>query len=732
MADQSVSIALNIRGAAEATRDVGRTSDAFGRLGERAEHAGDQTSTMGRKAEGAIGRLKRLGSAALGVAGTITKIGAVTVAAAGVFSLNAIAMATDAGEVESAFGETFGAATASMQAYVDATTALSGQTTDSVQDALTVFGSFAKAAKISEDQVGAFSTELVTAANDLASFKNADPSKVIEDLQSGLSGSIETLRKYGIFMSDAGLSAQATAMGFGDTFSALSEGEKIMVRQAFIMDNLGDAAGDLARTAESPANSFRFLTGRGEEAVGMIGSGFMPAVAAVMPSLRRLATDGIQLLADHLPALTAWSERAGMQMAAWLDNDLPVWFARAQAAIETFRADGVAGLSGELGGAIDGLVTFGEAMGGPLQLGFEIAQTAAPIVIKAFELLGEHADVLAPLIVSVGAGLLAFHAGGAAANAALAPIGGVRGAITGAQLATAALQLANTLLAGSSAAVTVSTGAQTTATVGSRVAMVAAKIQTIAVAAASKAFAAAQWLVNAALTANPIGIVVVAIGALVAALVWAYQNSETFRNVVNGAFESVKNVAGATLTWIGDNWRTILTVLTGPVGRAVVSIVDNWEKIKAGFTTAWDGITSAFGRVSDTLDRIWGRITDRARGAVNGLIGQINSVIDAANMMIRGLDAITPGSMGRIGRVPEMRADGGRVTAGQPYIVGEHRAELFVPDSAGTILPRTSTGGGIGTVNVTIHQQPGESTDVLVDRMVDQLGRAIETRAAWA
>lgn len=48
------------------------------------------------------------------------------------------------------------------------------------------------------------------------------------------------------------------------------------------------------------------------------------------------------------------------------------------------------------------------------------------------------------------------------------------------------------------------------------------------------------------------------------------------------------------------------------------------------------------------------------------------------------------------------RAGGGDVMAGQPYIVGEKRAELFVPETNGIIVPQVPEGGS-GTVNVTIN-----------------------------
>src|SRR5690606_41304322 len=54
----------------------------------------------------------------------------------------------------------------------------------------------------------------------------------------------------------------------------------------------------------------------------------------------------------------------------------------------------------------------------------------------------------------------------------------------------------------------------------------------LAIRIATMAWAAAQTALNFVLTANPIGLVIIAIGALVAAVVVAYRHSETFRSIV--------------------------------------------------------------------------------------------------------------------------------------------------------------------------------------------------------
>lgn len=69
----------------------------------------------------------------------------------------------------------------------------------------------------------------------------------------------------------------------------------------------------------------------------------------------------------------------------------------------------------------------------------------------------------------------------------------------------------------------------------------------LAAAAASKVMAAGQWLVNAALDANPIGIVIVALAALAAGFVYAYKHSDTFRKVVQAAWKGIET--GASFMW---------------------------------------------------------------------------------------------------------------------------------------------------------------------------------------
>lgn len=83
------------------------------------------------------------------------------------------------------------------------------------------------------------------------------------------------------------------------------------------------------------------------------------------------------------------------------------------------------------------------------------------------------------------------------------------------------------------------------------------------------AFQVSVWLLNAAMSANPIGIVIALIAGLVAAIVVAYQNSETFRNIVQAAFAAIM----VAVHWVGDAfvwlWQTVLEPVFSFIGTAV-------------------------------------------------------------------------------------------------------------------------------------------------------------------
>lgn len=167
-------------------------------------------------------------------------------------------------------------------------------------------------------------------------------------------------------------------------------------------------------------------------------------------------------------------------------------------------------------------------------------------------------------------------------------------------------------------------------------AWVAQKSVLVASRVATGAYTAAQWLLNAALNANPISLIVVAIAALVAALVLAYNKSETFRGIIEAAWSGIQSVIGVVVDWFQTYLMPVFEAVWESIKIAVWVVVtaiavyieafkavlqgiadfiltyvwpyiqQAWDGIKAGaqvlwgyMQQAWDGIKAAIQAVSD-------------------------------------------------------------------------------------------------------------------------------------
>ncbi len=93
---------------------------------------------------------------------------------------------------------------------------------------------------------------------------------------------------------------------------------------------------------------------------------------------------------------------------------------------------------------------------------------------------------------------------------------------------------------------------------------------TVAQAAATGLVTAAQWLLNAAMSANPIGLVVIAVAALVAGLYLLYQNNEQVRNSINGLWTALTGFGA----WIQGGFMEALNNITLPFQQLYQNIVN--------------------------------------------------------------------------------------------------------------------------------------------------------------
>lgn len=237
--------------------------------------------------------------------------------------------------------------------------------------------------------------------------------------------------------------------------------------------------------------------------------------------------------------------------------------------------------------------------------------------------------------------------------------------------------------------------------------------------AAQEGATVAQWLLNTAMNANPIGIIIAAITALVTAFTILWNKSEAFREFWIGLWEVIQEAADAcieflvgvfTEAWeiIKDAWDAAVDFFKGiweGIKKAFAAVKnffgeifseawervkDNWETVTDFFSGIWEGIKNVFGGVKDFFVDVFEGAKNGIKTVWDGLVGIIkaplNFLIDGLNAFIGGLNKIqipdwVPGVGGyglNIPKIPRL-ARGGVLARGQLGLLEGDGAEAVVP-----------------------------------------------------
>ena len=149
------------------------------------------------------------------------------------------------------------------------------------------------------------------------------------------------------------------------------------------------------------------------------------------------------------------------------------------------------------------------------------------------------------------------------------------------------------------------------------------------------------------------------------------------------------------------------------IGAAIqTSIKDNLRDAITGAQSFGEAMTNILNRIRDKiidaqLDNLLGSFGDNftagatGTGGAGGIGGVIGSV---AGSLINPVGTIVGGLLGGL------FADGGRPPVNKISVVGEKGPELFVPRTAGTIIPNNQLGGGITNNYVTVNVEGGAAT----------------------
>lgn len=549
----------------------------------------------------------------------------------GDFAKDAIAQASDLNEAGSKLGVVFGDATDSVNAFASNGAKALGQSKLDVQNAAATFGVYGKAAGLAGQANADFSTKLVGLSTDLASFYNTDPAQATEAIAAGLRGESEPLRQYGILLDDASLRQEALSEGLiSTTKNALTPQQRVLAAQNLIMKQSTVAQGDFARTSGGLANQQRILSAQFTDMKGKLGAAFLPAVTATVTALNEHL---FPVLSDlGAKASAAWDVlRTGdfQGAASGLgeeDSPLVVGLLKAHdtyLTVENFLFDAWSLLrtgnfiGGSLGGAEEDSPLVGALLkardlfrqiGPTLEIAWHTLMTGdnygvssdeqTPLVRIALMLrdfglstfdklrgiwdtLWSVGEKLWPSLVSIGGSLAAafqtLSGNGLTVWSVLLDVFQKIADSLNAWLVPALEWLARFMQ-------------ENPASVLTFVGVI------LAVVGAVKAWTIAQGILDALLTANPIGLVVVALAAFAAAVVWAYNNVQWFHDLVDNVWTFIQNATKFM-------WENVLKPIFD-------TIVTNIHAMGDTYSWLWQTAQNVWGWIQDKISTVWGFIRD--------------------------------------------------------------------------------------------------------------------------
>lgn len=242
----------------------------------------------------------------------------------------------------------------------------------------------------------------------------------------------------------------------------------------------------------------------------------------------------------------------------------------------------------------------------------------------------------------------------------------------------------------------------------SAIQLVAVKTAQLAIKVATMAWTAVQWLLDAAMAANPIGLVVIAIAALVAGVIYAYTHFAVFRKIVNAVFDWLKGAVVFVIDFVKSHWQLILAIITGPIGIAVYMIHKYWDQITGffsrgvsdviGFFTSLPGkiVSLVSGLGSDMLQTgknimigLWNGLVSMGSWLFNQVMNLVRDVIPGPILKVLGISSPSKWAHWAGQMVGHGLADGITSAYG--------RIRSAVNGMSGIV---TGMGGGPGSVNV--------------------------------
>lgn len=244
-----------------------------------------------RGSRGLIQGMTRLGNS---LRGMVSSLG-FGLGIAGLVALGkqAIDTASDIQEVQNVVDTAFGSMSYKMEEFANTSVKQFGISQLSAKQLGSTFMAMGASMLDSAENASNMAINLTARAADMSSFYNKSIEETSTALKSIYTGETESLKEYGVVMTQVNLEEFARQQGINKSIQAMTQSEKVMLNYQYVMQQTSLAAGDFAKTSDSWANQTRILSEQFKELASVIGGGLIAALTPVVKFLNTILTMAI-------------------------------------------------------------------------------------------------------------------------------------------------------------------------------------------------------------------------------------------------------------------------------------------------------------------------------------------------------------------------------------------------------------------------------------------------------
>lgn len=186
--------------------------------------------------------------------------------------------------------QVFKESASTIQAFAKSAASTAGLTEVEALRASKTMGLFAQSAGLGGQASAKFSTDLVQLAGDLGSFNDIPTGDALAAIQSGLQGQAEPLRRFGVFLTEDALKAEAMAMGLYNGTGALDAQTKMLASYNLIMKSTTTQQGDFVKYATDFGNAQKTMNANFENMRNTLGTSLLPVLGQLMVAMNPIIT----------------------------------------------------------------------------------------------------------------------------------------------------------------------------------------------------------------------------------------------------------------------------------------------------------------------------------------------------------------------------------------------------------------------------------------------------------